>query len=58
MIVIDSVKLRFKFLITETPLNLLPNFVADPINIPFSTTSMLGTTIVSTSMVIIPASSD
>ncbi len=55
---VSSVKFQLKFLIIETPPNSLPNFAIDPISIPLLITSMLGTTIVSTPMVVILASSD
>ncbi len=55
---VSSVKFQLKFLIVETPLNSLPNFTIDPISIPLLITSMLGTTIISTPMVVILASSD
>ncbi len=56
--VVFSAKLQLKFLITKTPFNSLPNFVIYPINIPFFTTSMLGTTTISTPVVVTHASTD
>jgi hypothetical protein len=53
-----KVGLRHKFLTVETPLNPLPNFVADPISTSLLTTYMLGTTTVSTLVVVIPTISD
>jgi hypothetical protein len=58
VVIIDSVELQLKFLTIKTVLDPLPNFVANPINIPFLTISMLGATIVSTPMVVIPPPSD
>ncbi len=52
-----SVKLQFKFLHAKTPPS-LPNFVVDPISTPFLITSMLGTTTISTHVVVIPTLSD
>ncbi len=57
-IVISSVKLQFKFLTAKTPPNPLPNFVANPINTPLLTTSMMGATTISTHVVVILASSN
>jgi hypothetical protein len=53
-----SAKLPLKFLHANTPLNPLPNFTTDPINIPLLTTSMLVSTIVPTLVVVIPALND
>ncbi len=58
LVIVGNVKLRFKLLITETPPNLQPNFVAYPISTSFLTTSMLGATSVSTPMVVILALND
>jgi hypothetical protein len=53
-----NVELQFKFLIAKTPLNPLPNFATNPINISLLTTFMLGATIASTLMIVIPASNN
>ncbi len=58
IVVVGSDELRFKFLTIETPPNLLPNFVVDPISTPFLTTFMLGATILSTLVVVILVMSD
>jgi len=58
IVVVGNAELWLKFLTTETPLDSLPNFGVNPISTPLLTTSLLGTTIVSTPMVIIPTSSD
>ncbi len=58
IVVAGSAKLQLKFLIAKTSPNPLPKFVADPINISLLTTSMLGTIIISTPMVVIHAPSD
>ncbi len=58
IVVVGSVKLRLKFLITETPPNPLPNFATNAINISLLTTFMLGATTVPTPMVVIHAPSD
>jgi len=57
-LVIGSAKLWLKFLTVEIPPNPLSNFVIDLIRTPLLTTFMLGTTIVSTLVVVIRASSD
>jgi len=58
VVIVDSGQLRLKFITTETPLDLLPNFDVDPINTPLLTPSMLGKITVSTPMVVIHASND
>ncbi len=58
VITTGSAKLQLKFLTTKIPLDLLPNYATNPISIPLLTTSMLGTTIISTPMVVIPTPSD
>jgi hypothetical protein len=58
IVVVGNIELRLKFLLVETPFDPLPNFAANPINIPFLTTSMLSTTTVSTPVVVILTSSD
>jgi hypothetical protein len=58
VVVVGSVEFQFKFLITETPPDLLPNFAIGLINISLLTTFMLGAIIVSILVVIIPTSSD
>jgi hypothetical protein len=58
IVIVSSAKLQLKFLIVETPPNLLSNFAIDPISTPLLTTSMLGATIVSTPVVTISTSSD
>jgi len=58
VVAVGNSELQLKFLLAKTPLNLLPNFVADLISIPFVITSMLGITIVSTPMVVIFALND
>ncbi len=58
VVITGSAKLQFKFLIIKTPPDPLPNFVANPINTPLLITSMLGTTTVSTHVVVIPTSSE
>jgi hypothetical protein len=56
VVVVGSVEL--KFFIVETPCDLPPNFVTDPICIPFLTTSMLGVTTDYNPMVVILARSN
>jgi hypothetical protein len=58
VVFVGNAKLQLKFLIVETPLDPLPNFVADPINTSLLTTFMLGIATVSTPMVVILALSD
>jgi hypothetical protein len=58
VVIVGNSKLQLRFFLAKTPLNLLPNFVVDLINIPFVITFMLGTTIVSTPMVVIFALND
>jgi len=58
VLTVGSANFQFKFLTIETPLNLLPNFAIDPIEIPLLTTCMLGATTISTPMVVIPALND
>jgi hypothetical protein len=53
-----NAELRLKFLTTDIPLDPLLNFVTYPINITLMTTSMLGTIIVSTHVVVVLALSD
>jgi hypothetical protein len=42
VLAVGNAKLRFKFLIVETPPNPLPNFVANPISIPLLTIKISG----------------
>ncbi len=58
VVAIGSAELQFKFLIAETPPDLLPNFAIDLISTPLLTTSILGPTIFSTFALIIHAPSD
>jgi hypothetical protein len=58
IVVVGSVEFQFKFLTIETPPNPLPNFSRDPISISLLTTFMLGATIVSFHVVIIPTPND
>ncbi len=58
IIIVGNVIFQFKFLFVESPPNPLSNFVAYPISTPLLTTYMLGATIVSTLVVVIPTSND
>jgi len=58
VVAVGSAKLWFKFLPTNIPFDPLPNFAINSISIPLLTTSMLGSTIVSSLMVVIPALND
>jgi hypothetical protein len=58
VVTIGSVAFRLKFLPAKTPPDPLPNFVINPSNTPLLTKSMLGTTTISTPMIVIPTSSD
>jgi hypothetical protein len=58
VVAIGNVELPFNFLRAKTSHNPLPNFVANAINIPLLTTSMVDTITVSTHVVVIPTSSD
>ncbi len=58
MVTIGSAKFQLRFFLAEILFNLLHNFAIDPINIPLLITSMLGTTIVSTLVVVIPTLND
>jgi hypothetical protein len=58
LVVAGNAKLQLKFLITKTPLDLLPNFSIDPISTPLLTTFMLSTITISTLVVSILASND
>jgi hypothetical protein len=56
--IVGSLKLLFKFLPVNNPPNQQLKFIADPIIIHFSATFMLGTTTVSTVVVVMIALND
>ncbi len=58
VVAIGSAELQFKFLIAETPPDLLLNFATDLISTPLPITSILGPTVVSTFALVIHAPSD
>jgi hypothetical protein len=58
IVVVGSTKLSLKFLPTKTPLNPLPKFTTNPINIPLMTTFVLGATTVSTHVVVMTTFGD
>jgi hypothetical protein len=53
VVVVGSAGFRLRFLLVQTPLDPLPNFVVDPISTPLLTISMPSATIVSTHVVVI-----